>query len=69
MTVAEQVQAERELGETLADFAGKWVAVRDYEVMASADSLGGLLEQIEGEPQGEETTVFQVQDRDVVCFY
>jgi hypothetical protein len=70
MTVAEQVKAERDLGEILQGYAGQWVAVRDYEVIASAESLGGLLGKVEGEQAGgQEPTVFKVADKDVTCFY
>jgi hypothetical protein len=68
MTVAEQAKAERDLGEILNDYAGQWVAVRDYDVIAHADSLEELLGQIEGE--GEGTLVLQVaKDKDVACFF
>ncbi len=72
MTVAEQVQAERDLGEILKDYAGQWVAVRDYEVVAHDDSLGGVLGKVEGEQAGgqEEPTVFKVADnQEAACFF
>jgi hypothetical protein len=70
MTVAEMVQAEKDLGEILNDYAGQWVAVLDYEVMAHADSLEGVLGQIQGEQaEGQEPVVFKVADKDVTCFY
>jgi hypothetical protein len=67
MTVAEQVQAEERLGDTLDQYAGKWVAVRDHAVVDVADTLEALLEQIEAT---EEIEVFQVaEDRHAVCFF
>lgn len=68
MTVLEEIQAERNLGDTLRDYAGKWVAIRDYEVVASAETLKELLVQIEGE--SEDTTVLEVsEDENVACFF
>jgi hypothetical protein len=68
MTVADQLKAEQGLGDTLREYAGQWVAIRDYEVVASAESLDELLDQIEGE--SEDTTVLQVtEDENVTCFF
>jgi Family of unknown function (DUF5678) len=68
MTVADQLKAEQGLGDTLRDYAGQWVAIHDYEVVASAESLDELLDQIEGE--SEDTTVLQVtEDENVTCFF
>jgi len=45
--LAEQVQAERRLSHRFADFKGRWVAVRDHDVVAAADSLDELVEMID----------------------
>jgi len=37
------LKAEEVLAKELAKYAGRWVAVRDHRVVASADSLGDLL--------------------------
>jgi hypothetical protein len=67
MTVAEQVQAERRLGDTLDQYPGEWVAVLNHEVIAHADTLEALLEQIEA---SEEVEVFQIaEDPHVACFF
>ena len=39
----EQVEAETELSERLTDYVGKWVAVKDHQVVADADTLDELL--------------------------
>ncbi len=72
MTVAEIVQAERELGAQLEEFAGKWVATRDrdFEILAHADTLGELLEQVESEGLAEEATIRQVPEHPgAACFF
>ncbi len=67
MTVEDLVQAERRLGDTLDQYPGEWVAVRDHEVVAHDATLEALLEQIEA---SEEVEVFQVaEDPHVACFY
>lgn len=72
MTVAELSKAlneERELGLALDAYAGQWVAIRDRAVIASAESLGELVEQIEAEG-GQEVEVIQVpKDPAAACFY
>jgi hypothetical protein len=47
--VHRHIQAERKLSEQLADFAGRWVAVRDHAVVAYAKTDSGLLKEIEGQ--------------------
>jgi len=70
MTVAEIVQAEKELGVQLEEFAGKWVATCGFEVVAHADTLGELLEQVESKGLAEEATVRQVPEHPgAACFF
>jgi len=52
MTVAELrefQEAEGALSVRLERYAGKWVAVRDHEVIAAADSPSELIEQLRGQ--------------------
>lgn len=66
MTVAE-IQAEKDFGKVLDQYAGQWVAVDGHDVVAHAATLQDLLGQIE-EKQVE--TVFQVvEDGNSACFY
>ncbi len=67
MTVAE-VQAERELGTRLEAYSGRWVAIRDQDVVADAETLGELLEQVEATQ--EDVEVLRVPtDQAVACFF
>lgn len=69
MTVAELVQAEKQLGDSLEAYAGEWVAVVDHVVIAHDADLESLLEQAEPETL-EVATVFQVpQDHGAACFF
>jgi hypothetical protein len=62
-----QVQAERDLSRRLDAFVGKWVAVRDHDVAASAETLDELLDIID--PDSVEA-VFEVNERvGAVAFY
>lgn len=67
MTTAEIVEREKVLTHELGQYAGKWVAVHDQEVVASAESLKELLEQTEGK---EIEAVFKAgEDGDTSYFY
>jgi Family of unknown function (DUF5678) len=35
--------------DAIREYAGKWIAARDRNVIAAADSLDGLLRQLEGD--------------------
>jgi hypothetical protein len=61
-----QVEAERELAVTLDDYAGAWVAVREHLVVAHAETLSALLEEID--PDSVEG-VFQVTEQGTACFF
>jgi hypothetical protein len=43
----EQVQAEVQLSRRLAGFKGRWVAVRNHEVVDDAKTLDELVERVE----------------------
>lgn len=67
MTVAEQIRAEEQLSAALTQYAGRWVAVDGHQVVADADSLDQLLEQLTGE---EVEAVFQVPaETGIACFF
>ena len=67
MTVADQIKSEERLAEALGEYAGKWVAVKDFEVVAHAPALEDLLDQITGKET--EVEVFQAAEANVACFY
>ena len=69
MTVAEQVQAEEALEQTLDAYAGRWVAVLNHSVIGDADTLDTLLEQIKGQETEEAEVFYVAEDRDTACFY
>jgi hypothetical protein len=67
LAIEQQIKAEEALSEHLDAFAGQWVAVRAHEVVAHADTLNALLEEIRGE---EVEGVFQVpHERAAACFF
>jgi hypothetical protein len=43
----EQVRAEVRLGRLLAQYRGRWVAVRNHEVVEDADTLDELVDRVE----------------------
>jgi len=67
VTVAERIVAETELNDRLAAYAGRWVALRDHEIVADAGSLKDLHAEIE---DSTEIEVVQVaDDPHLACFY
>jgi hypothetical protein len=67
VTVAEQIAAETELNDRLAAYAGRWVALRDQEIVADAATLKDLHAQIE---DSTEIEIVQVaDDPHLACFY
>jgi hypothetical protein len=46
----EQVRAERQLSRRLANYKGRWVAVRDHDVVADAETLDELVDLIDDDP-------------------
>ncbi len=72
MSVAEinkALEAERELGTTLNDYAGQWVGVHDHVVVASAATLGELVEQIEASGQAGVEVIQVPEDTSAACFF
>jgi hypothetical protein len=62
----EQLDAESELSRRLGDYVGRWVAIRDHEVVADADSLDGLLEIM---PDDAEAVLQVEENTGTVAFY
>jgi putative hemolysin len=72
MTILEidkALEAERELGLALDDYAGQWIAVCDHNVVASAATLGELVEQIEASGKTEVEVVQVPEDTRAACFF
>ena len=67
MTVAERIQAEEGLRDALRQYAGEWVAVLDHALIAHAQTLESLLEQV-AEQEGQ-VEIFQVSEDDFACFF
>jgi hypothetical protein len=61
----QQIEAEEQLRARLDDYADRWVAVRDHEVVAEAESASALLERLE--PR-EVDGIFEVPVKGAVCF-
>lgn len=61
VTVAEQVHAEEELSRQLFQYAGKWVAVIDHDVVQDAATWDELLERLD-ERQRERAELFHVSE-------
>jgi hypothetical protein len=47
MSIAQVLRAEDRLAENLAAHVGEWVAVRDHDVIGSANTLKELLDRID----------------------
>lgn len=63
------IQAELVLGDELAQYAGEWVAVYGHHVVAHANTLRELSDQIEQE-EIEAEGAFQVPTGDATsCFF
>jgi hypothetical protein len=61
-----QIEREKELSERLTEYVGRWVAVRDQEIVAAADTYEELLAII-GADDGAE--FFEVQAEGAACFF
>jgi Family of unknown function (DUF5678) len=61
-----QVEAERELSTRLDEYMGEWVAVRNHEVVAHANTLEQLLDIID--PKNVDA-VFEVSEPVGAAFY
>jgi hypothetical protein len=60
MSTSEQVQAERAFGIELVQYAGRWVAVQDRIVLDNDETLGALLDRLNG--QRETAEIFKVRE-------
>lgn len=58
LSIEQQVRAEEKLGLDLIQYAGRWVAVEDHEVIADDERLGSLVERLNG--QRDTARIFQV---------
>jgi hypothetical protein len=56
----QQIAAERELSTRLRDHAGEWVAVRDHDVVAHAQTLEELMERVRDTKEEGTVEVFEV---------
>lgn len=65
--IQQAITAEETLGETLSDYAGQWVAVRDHRVVSHAATLNALLERVEPELSSLER-IFEVVEPGGICF-
>lgn len=64
----EALRAEEVLARELAEYAGRWVAVRDRSIVESAETLENLLELV-NDP-GEFDRIFEVSSEAVAaCLY
>jgi hypothetical protein len=72
MTVAEinkALEAERELGVSLDQYAGEWVGVCDHEIVGNAATLGELVEQLEASGKTEVEVIQVPRDPGAACFF
>ena len=70
MTPAEldqALRAEEALARELREYAGRWVAVRDRSVVASANSLNDLLDHVD--PSGLDRILEVSKDPIAACLY
>lgn len=64
----EALRAEEVLARELAEYAGRWVAIRDRSIVESADTLEDLLTLV-NDP-GEFDRIFEVSNEAVAgCLY
>jgi hypothetical protein len=61
-SLQQQIAAESKLAVRLREYAGKWVAVRHHDVVASAPTLEELMERVRGTGQEESVEVFKVSN-------
>ena len=46
LTIEEQVAAEEEFAKTLGPYVGRWIAVKDHEVIAHSEDFEELLDRV-----------------------
>jgi hypothetical protein len=61
LSIQEHVEAEETLGVDLIEYAGRWVAVQDHRVVDDDESLGRLVDRLNG--QRETAEIFRVRER------
>ncbi len=67
MELKSTLRAEEVLAKELAGYAGLWVAVRDHSVVASADSLGELIDRVN--PEGLDRILEVSEEPTAGCFF
>lgn len=60
-SIEERVEAEERLGVNLIEYAGRWVAVQNHQVVDDDANLGRLVDRLNG--QRETAAVFRVRER------
>lgn len=60
MSVEDQIRAEKTLGFELVQYAGTWVAVENHKVVASEETLGTLVDGLNG--QRDTAEIFRVPE-------
>lgn len=60
MSMAEQMRAEEAFGLELIQYAGRWVAVQDHEVVDNDENLGCLVDRLNG--QRDTASIFKVRE-------
>jgi hypothetical protein len=62
----QQIKAEERLRAQLGKFAGRWVAVKDHEIVANAESAGALLKKLGSK---DVDGIFEIPVKGAVCFF
>jgi ribulose-5-phosphate 4-epimerase/fuculose-1-phosphate aldolase len=68
-TLEREIRAEKKLSSELAQYAGKWVAVRHHAVIVHGATLDEILDQIEEEDAHTTDGIFQVPESGVACYF
>ncbi|MGH2974737.1 MAG: DUF5678 domain-containing protein [Solirubrobacterales bacterium] len=61
------LRAEEVLAQELAEYAGRWVAIKDRSVVAIANSLDALLERVD--PAGLDRILEVSEEPTAGCFF
>jgi hypothetical protein len=65
--IQQALAAEEALTDTLGEYTGQWVAVKDHRVVNHADTLNALLERVEPNLDTIDR-IFEVGDPGGICF-